>query len=153
MPPMPRTADCLFMINSLKINGKRVVLLFWPQRTLPATTPLNGSYLMSRPLCFQRRSKPRFCGIFGSFGNLRHLPILACQGPLQVADVPAARRSLQQTHPSSHHDHAGHGLGHMLPIAVGWGAADSSFRAPMAVAIIGGVPHKLASNWPLALIG
>ena len=27
----------------------------------------------------------------------------------------------------------------MLPIAVGWGAADSSFRAPMAVAVIGGL--------------
>ena len=86
---MPHTADCLFMIDSLKINEKRVVLLYWPQRTLPATTPLNGSYLMNRPLCIHRRSKPRFCGIFGSFGNLRHLPILACQGPLQVADVPA----------------------------------------------------------------
>jgi multidrug efflux pump subunit AcrB len=27
----------------------------------------------------------------------------------------------------------------MLPIAAGWGAADSSFRAPMAVAVIGGL--------------
>ncbi len=27
----------------------------------------------------------------------------------------------------------------MLPIAVGWGAADSSFRSPMAVAVIGGL--------------
>jgi multidrug efflux pump subunit AcrB len=27
----------------------------------------------------------------------------------------------------------------MLPIAMGWGAADSSFRAPMAVAVIGGL--------------
>jgi multidrug efflux pump subunit AcrB len=27
----------------------------------------------------------------------------------------------------------------MLPIAVGWGAADTSFRAPMAIAVIGGL--------------
>jgi multidrug efflux pump subunit AcrB len=27
----------------------------------------------------------------------------------------------------------------MLPIAVGWGAADSSFRSPMAIAVIGGL--------------
>jgi multidrug efflux pump subunit AcrB len=27
----------------------------------------------------------------------------------------------------------------MLPIAAGWGAADSSFRSPMAVAVIGGL--------------
>ena len=27
----------------------------------------------------------------------------------------------------------------MLPIAVGWGTADASFRAPMAVAVIGGL--------------
>ena len=27
----------------------------------------------------------------------------------------------------------------MVPIAVGWGAADSSFRSPMAVAVIGGL--------------
>jgi multidrug efflux pump subunit AcrB len=27
----------------------------------------------------------------------------------------------------------------MLPIAFGWGAADSSFRSPMAVAVIGGL--------------
>jgi Cu/Ag efflux pump CusA len=27
----------------------------------------------------------------------------------------------------------------MLPIAVGWGAADSSFRSPMATAVIGGL--------------
>jgi len=27
----------------------------------------------------------------------------------------------------------------MLPIAVGWGASDSSFRSPMAVAVIGGL--------------
>jgi multidrug efflux pump subunit AcrB len=27
----------------------------------------------------------------------------------------------------------------MLPIAVGWGAADASFRSPMAVAVIGGL--------------
>ena len=27
----------------------------------------------------------------------------------------------------------------MLPIAVGWGSADSSFRSPMAVAVIGGL--------------
>lgn len=27
----------------------------------------------------------------------------------------------------------------MLPIAVGWGAADSSFRSPMSVAVIGGL--------------
>ena len=27
----------------------------------------------------------------------------------------------------------------MLPIAVGWGAADGSFRSPMAVAVIGGL--------------
>ncbi len=27
----------------------------------------------------------------------------------------------------------------MLPIAVGWGAADTSFRSPMAVAVIGGL--------------
>jgi len=27
----------------------------------------------------------------------------------------------------------------MLPIAVGWGAADPSFRSPMAIAVIGGL--------------
>lgn len=27
----------------------------------------------------------------------------------------------------------------MLPIALGWGAADSSFRSPMPVAVIGGI--------------
>ena len=27
----------------------------------------------------------------------------------------------------------------MLPIAIGWGAADGSFRSPMAVAVIGGL--------------
>jgi multidrug efflux pump subunit AcrB len=27
----------------------------------------------------------------------------------------------------------------MLPIAVGWGAADTSFRSPMAIAVIGGL--------------
>jgi multidrug efflux pump subunit AcrB len=27
----------------------------------------------------------------------------------------------------------------MLPIALGWGAADSSFRSPMSVAVIGGL--------------
>jgi Cu/Ag efflux pump CusA len=27
----------------------------------------------------------------------------------------------------------------MLPIALGWGSADSSFRSPMAVAVIGGL--------------
>jgi multidrug efflux pump subunit AcrB len=27
----------------------------------------------------------------------------------------------------------------MLPIAMGWGAADASFRSPMAVAVIGGL--------------
>jgi multidrug efflux pump subunit AcrB len=27
----------------------------------------------------------------------------------------------------------------MLPIAIGWGAADSSFRSPMAWAVIGGL--------------
>jgi multidrug efflux pump subunit AcrB len=27
----------------------------------------------------------------------------------------------------------------MLPIAVGWGTADTSFRAPMAIAVIGGL--------------
>jgi len=27
----------------------------------------------------------------------------------------------------------------MLPIAVGWGAADASFRSPIAVAVIGGL--------------
>jgi len=27
----------------------------------------------------------------------------------------------------------------MVPLAVGWGAADSSFRSPMAVAVIGGL--------------
>jgi multidrug efflux pump subunit AcrB len=27
----------------------------------------------------------------------------------------------------------------MLPIAVGWGASDPSFRSPMAVAVIGGL--------------
>ena len=27
----------------------------------------------------------------------------------------------------------------MMPIAFGWGAADSSFRSPMAVAVIGGL--------------
>jgi AcrB/AcrD/AcrF family len=27
----------------------------------------------------------------------------------------------------------------MLPIAIGWGAADPSFRSPMAVAVIGGL--------------
>ena len=27
----------------------------------------------------------------------------------------------------------------MLPIAVGWGAADVSFRSPMAIAVIGGL--------------
>ena len=27
----------------------------------------------------------------------------------------------------------------MVPIAVGWGAADPSFRSPMAVAVIGGL--------------
>jgi multidrug efflux pump subunit AcrB len=27
----------------------------------------------------------------------------------------------------------------MVPIAIGWGAADSSFRSPMAVAVIGGL--------------
>ena len=27
----------------------------------------------------------------------------------------------------------------MLPLAVGWGSADSSFRSPMAVAVIGGL--------------
>ena len=27
----------------------------------------------------------------------------------------------------------------MLPIAMGWGTADSSFRSPMAVAVIGGL--------------
>jgi multidrug efflux pump subunit AcrB len=27
----------------------------------------------------------------------------------------------------------------MLPIAVGWGSADPSFRSPMAVAVIGGL--------------
>ena len=27
----------------------------------------------------------------------------------------------------------------MLPIAIGWGGADNSFRAPMAVAVIGGL--------------
>jgi Cu/Ag efflux pump CusA len=27
----------------------------------------------------------------------------------------------------------------MLPIAVGWGASDSSFRSPMAWAVIGGL--------------
>jgi multidrug efflux pump subunit AcrB len=27
----------------------------------------------------------------------------------------------------------------MLPIAVGWGAADASFRSPMAIAVIGGL--------------
>jgi len=27
----------------------------------------------------------------------------------------------------------------MLPIALGWGVADSSFRSPMAVAVIGGL--------------
>jgi len=26
-----------------------------------------------------------------------------------------------------------------LPIAVGWGAADASFRSPMAIAVIGGL--------------
>ena len=27
----------------------------------------------------------------------------------------------------------------MVPLAVGWGSADSSFRSPMAVAVIGGL--------------
>lgn len=27
----------------------------------------------------------------------------------------------------------------MVPLAVGWGAADTSFRSPMAVAVIGGL--------------
>jgi multidrug efflux pump subunit AcrB len=27
----------------------------------------------------------------------------------------------------------------MLPIAVGWGSADTSFRSPMAIAVIGGL--------------
>jgi multidrug efflux pump subunit AcrB len=27
----------------------------------------------------------------------------------------------------------------MLPIASGWGAADASFRSPMAIAVIGGL--------------
>jgi hypothetical protein len=27
----------------------------------------------------------------------------------------------------------------MMPIAIGWGAADPSFRSPMAVAVIGGL--------------
>jgi multidrug efflux pump subunit AcrB len=27
----------------------------------------------------------------------------------------------------------------MLPIALGWGAADTSFRSPMAIAVIGGL--------------
>jgi AcrB/AcrD/AcrF family len=27
----------------------------------------------------------------------------------------------------------------MLPIAVGWGAADPSFRSPMSIAVIGGL--------------
>jgi multidrug efflux pump subunit AcrB len=27
----------------------------------------------------------------------------------------------------------------MLPIAIGWGAADPSFRSPMAIAVIGGL--------------
>jgi Cu/Ag efflux pump CusA len=27
----------------------------------------------------------------------------------------------------------------MLPIAIGWGSADPSFRSPMAVAVIGGL--------------
>jgi multidrug efflux pump subunit AcrB len=27
----------------------------------------------------------------------------------------------------------------MLPIAVGWGASDTSFRSPMAIAVIGGL--------------
>jgi multidrug efflux pump subunit AcrB len=27
----------------------------------------------------------------------------------------------------------------MVPLAAGWGAADSSFRSPMAVAVIGGL--------------
>jgi multidrug efflux pump subunit AcrB len=27
----------------------------------------------------------------------------------------------------------------MLPIAEGWGAADASFRSPMAIAVIGGL--------------
>jgi multidrug efflux pump subunit AcrB len=27
----------------------------------------------------------------------------------------------------------------MVPLAVGWGAADNSFRSPMAVAVIGGL--------------
>ena len=27
----------------------------------------------------------------------------------------------------------------MLPIAVGWGTADASFRSPMAIAVIGGL--------------
>jgi multidrug efflux pump subunit AcrB len=27
----------------------------------------------------------------------------------------------------------------MLPIAIGWGSADPSFRSPMAIAVIGGL--------------
>jgi multidrug efflux pump subunit AcrB len=27
----------------------------------------------------------------------------------------------------------------MLPIAIGWGSADTSFRSPMAIAVIGGL--------------
>jgi multidrug efflux pump subunit AcrB len=27
----------------------------------------------------------------------------------------------------------------MLPIAIGWGTADTSFRSPMAIAVIGGL--------------
>jgi multidrug efflux pump subunit AcrB len=27
----------------------------------------------------------------------------------------------------------------MLPIALGWGASDTSFRSPMAIAVIGGL--------------
>jgi len=34
----------------------------------------------------------------------------------------------------------------MLPIAVGWGAADSSFRSPMAVAVIGGLITSTAGG-------
>jgi multidrug efflux pump subunit AcrB len=27
----------------------------------------------------------------------------------------------------------------MMPIAIGWGSADTSFRSPMAIAVIGGL--------------
>jgi len=37
----------------------------------------------------------------------------------------------------------------MVPLAVGWGAADSSFRSPMAVAVIGG----LITSTVLSLLG